>query len=415
MMQFGGCKTPQRRSCEHYLIRISIRIGLYIFLLTFCLLVGWNYWIPTYLYSYGGYYGLGGYDFSIFYAAGSSWLTHEHPYLNSPGSGFVYPPTSLPFFGLFALFNLDLAKQLWAFTYFIVFAVALLALALTIEGEGRLSYISTAVLLFFTSISLMIMMGYGQSHLLVASLAVLSFASLRMKHPSVSAALLSIASLVKGPPILLLIYFVLYRKDLQYFLRFVFSTVMIIGASLLVVPIGLYWYYVANVAPALSIVASGDQNLSIVRYISLAGMSKFSPLVSLMGICLFAAFSVYVGSHQPRSFVRQRVHGDGIFLMNILVMLLLGPRTWPANYVWVILPVALVLSDLLIADVKAVYLGLFGFATFLLNSTTAMQPFLQPSTLNTMNTMLLPLPMIGTIVLILILIPVYFRPTIITA
>jgi len=127
-------------------------IKRYILVATICLLIIWNYWIPTFLYaSTVSFYGSGGPDFNTFYLAGESWLSHKNPYLNIAPSPFVYPPTSLPFYGMFALFQIDFASWLWMVTYFIVFAVALLALACTLDGERRSLYVTIALLLFFTS------------------------------------------------------------------------------------------------------------------------------------------------------------------------------------------------------------------------------------------------------------------------
>ena len=51
------------------------------------------------------------------------------------GTEFIYPPTSLPFYSVFALCDFRLASQLWVDTYLSLFAVALLALALTLKDD----------------------------------------------------------------------------------------------------------------------------------------------------------------------------------------------------------------------------------------------------------------------------------------
>jgi uncharacterized membrane protein len=249
------------------------------------------------------------------------------------------------------------------------------------------------------------MMVLGQSDLLVASLAILSFVGLRIKRPRLSSVLLSVASLMKGPPFLLLIYFVLYRRDLKYLVSFLVSTVLIVGASLLVVPFDLYSYYVTKVVPGLSIVMPGEANQSIIRYVSLVGMSKLSPVVSLAGLGVFSIFSLYVNSNKFGG-LDKILRDDAMFLMNVLVMLALGPRTWPANYVWIILPVALFLSGLLTEHVKITYLALVGFATFLLNSAL-IQTFLLYA--------ILPLAIIGNLIMILSLMLIYLRPTLVAS
>jgi hypothetical protein len=146
---------------------------------------------------------------------------------------------------------------------------------------------------------------------------------------------------------------------------------VIVGASLLVVPIGLYWYYIVNVVPMLSVALSLESNQSLVGSMSLAGMSKLTPFVSLAGFGLFALFSFNVNSNRWASaFGKRTLREDAMFLMNILVMLLFDPRSLVYPYVWVILPLALFLSTLLMEGPKLAYLALIGFATCFLNSSS---------------------------------------------
>jgi hypothetical protein len=351
-------------------------------------------WSAPFTSLYGGPSG----DFGTFHQAGRVWLGQGNPY-NQTGraAGFIYPPTSLPFYGAFALFDFRFASQLWVIAYFSVFVGALLSLALTIEGERRYVFVSIAIVLLLTSYPLLFLMQWGQSDLLVAGLAIISLVCERLKHRSVSAVLLSIATLLKGPAFLLLIYFVLFRRDLRYLTHFLISTLVIVGASLFVVPIGLYWYYVANVVPAL---------LSVAGNWSLAGMSKISSVASIAGIGLFAAFSFWAGSKNFPIINQKTLPADAMFLMTVLVTLQVNPRSADYQYVWIILPLALFLSALLMEQVKMKYVMLVGFTTFLLNSVLSPDflnyaPFPRP----------LPLEIIGNLMLTLSLIPIFIHPT----
>ncbi len=290
-------------------------IKRYIIVGTFCVLIGWNYWIPTFLYSSTvSLYGSGGPDFNTFYLAGESWLLHKNPYINVAPSPFVYPPTSLPFYGVFALFQIDFASWLWMLTYFIIFAIALVAVGFTLKDERKSLYVSIAALLFFTSYPLLIMMTLGQSDLLVASLSILSLVGYRLKHSTVSAILLSAATLLKGPPVLLLIYFVLYNRDPKYAVRFVASTVAFVVFSLVTVPFAWYAYYVTNVLPGLSVVSSWYMNQSIVTYVSAFGFGKISGVISALGVGLFALFSLFASRRRIELFHGKSLLGDGMFL-----------------------------------------------------------------------------------------------------
>jgi hypothetical protein len=345
-------------------------------------------------------YGGPSLDFYTFQQAGRAWLTHGNPYnLTGQAAGFIYPPTSLPFYGMFASFDFQQASILWFIVYFSVFLVALLSLALTIEGERRYVYVSLAVLLVLTSYPLLFLMQWGQSDLLVAGFAILGLVGERLNHRFTSAALLSIATLLKGPAVVLLIYFVIFRRDLRYLGCFLISTCLIVGVSLLVVPVGLYWYYLTTVIPTLSVTLNpGGQ--SFARYL-LLGLIKLTPVVSLAGVCLFGYFAFWVGSKNLPAINERTLSVDGMFLMNVLIMLQLNLRSDYYQYVAVILPLALFLSALLMENVKIEYLALVGFSTFLLNSVVA-PDFLGFHTY--------PFEMVGNVMLTLGIILMYLRP-----
>src|SRR5208282_5880980 len=330
-----------------------------IILLAICFWIFWNSWATWFLWrTVAPLYDPKETDFGIYYAAGQSWLAGVNPYL---GLRFVYPPASLPFFGLFALFNFNVAAPLWAVVYLSVFALAFLALLLTIRGRERALFLSIGVLLFLTSFPFQQELLFNQINLLVASISILSLVSQKMRRKFASSLLLSIATLLKGPPILLLIYFVLFRRDLRYLAYFLISIVTVVGLSLLAVPVHLYWYYFTYVATLLSVAAtaSASTNQSVVGYMSNVGLSYLTPIVSLACVGLFAFFAFYVNSNKfPHASDKQSIRADAMFLMNVLVMLLFVSRAWIQDYVWVILPLALVLSSLLILDVKLAYLAL---------------------------------------------------------
>jgi hypothetical protein len=390
-----------------------------VLLLIVCLWIGWNYWAPLVALStnYRADYrempwGLArsdSHDFYIFYQAGRSWLSQLNPYaLNGRGTGFVYPPASLPFFAVFALFDFTFASQLWWVSYFSLFVVASLALALTLDGDRRGLYISIVLLLFLTSYPLLINFWLGQIDLLITSLTVLSLVCERRKHPFASAVLLSIGNLMKGSAIFFLIYFVIFRRNFRYLTHFIVSTLVIVILSLLVVPLKLYWYYLVNVLPATYSQYESNMSQSLARLLYLGGMNRSAiQATSLVGISLFALFSFYANSNRwSDAFGKSTLRADAMFLMNGLIILLLSPRSLLYPYVWVILPVALFLSALLMEEMKMGYLMLVGFATCLLNFA------IFPSFFDYRP--LLPLTVIGNLIMILSLMLIYIRPTLIS-
>src|SRR5208337_4772672 len=97
-----------------------------IFMLTICFLIAWNYWVPLAVVNPFStrnlpfsQYGTDNRDFHVYYLTGGSWLSKANPYtLNGRATSFVYPPASLPFFGIFAKLDFNIASQLWAVLYF---------------------------------------------------------------------------------------------------------------------------------------------------------------------------------------------------------------------------------------------------------------------------------------------------------
>ena len=368
-----------------------------------CAWLIWNFWIPDWTTPWNKY---GYVDFGIFYNAGKALIQHQNPYPRIPIYGkpeFFYPPTSLLLFGLYARFDFAFAKVLWFATYLTVFVAATLSCILVIGDETKQWFVLIAPLLTLVSYPFHNLMFAGQSDLLMASLTILSLVSQRLKHDNVSAFLLSSATLLKGPPLLLLIYFVLYRRDIKYLLRFLFSMALIVGASLAVVPIHLYWYYVVIVAPQL-LISAGPFHQSIMSYLNAVNVNYLSPVISVLGVAIFAFFAFHVGCRKANKNI---LRDDAMFLMNILVYLLLGPQTSPYSYVWVILPLALFFSTLL-AEEKArlLYLALVSFAAFLLSSNNYINPYVIIWQ-NSNGQLPLPINVAGNLMMTLSLIPIF--------
>jgi hypothetical protein len=227
-----------------------------------------------------------------------------------------------------------------------------------------------------------------------------SLAFLRSKHELASAVVLSCATLLKGPAVLLLAYFVIFRKDVKYLLHFLLSIVVILAVSLLVVPTTDYWWYLTQVVPTFASVINANSNQSIGGVVSIAHSNYVAPVASLGGFVLYLLFSYWAGGRRL-PFSQEDLSSDSMFLMNVLVVLLFGPRSTIYPYVWVILPLALFLSGILIEPIKAGYLTLVGLGAFLLNSNLA------PSIL---NYQVLPLEVVGNIMMCLCLVLLFTCP-----
>jgi hypothetical protein len=196
----------------------------------------------------------------------------------------------------------------------------------------------------------------------------LSLTAYGSNHSRVSATLLAAGTLLKGSPVFFLLYFVVYHRDLRYLVYFLESSAAVFAISLLVVPIQLYWVWLVNVFPTLFIGSNLPLDESVMGVLSISGLRYITPVVFSVGVCLFAVFAYRV---RPKSLTKpasqSSVAADAMFLMNSVVLLLLGTRSWPQDYVWVILPTALFLSALLAERVNPFYLTVVCVAAFLFN------------------------------------------------
>jgi hypothetical protein len=389
---------------------------------TVCLWVIWNGWAEFFLWftqwsTISDSTRLT--DFSNLYQDGKWWLSgayvnpQTHAIFPYP---FAYPPTSLPFFGFFAQFDFGVAAQLWTGICLTVFFVALLSVAVVIKRSRRYVFISIAILLFFTSFALRAELLLGQINLLLEGLTILSLVTYRLKHSKTSATILASATMLKGPPVLFLIYFVIFHKDLRYLFNFLESTAAILGISLLVVPIQLYWTWAVNVLPMLFTAAALPINESVTGAISLSGLSYLTPGVFVAAICMFAAFAYRVTPISSTSVVDQfSLPADAMFLMTALFMLLLGSRSWTQDYVWVIIPAALFLSVLLVNEVRASYFIVVSLATFLFNlDQYPLFTYYLPYYITYSRVAMVPTSLIGNLLMTSALILLFARPQLIS-
>ena len=383
--------------------------------LTLGLLIVWNYWMPLIASTSPFTYSLGSGDFALFYRAAGLWLANQNPYmLNGATTNFVYPPSSLPLYGLFALMDFRPASEMWALSYLLVFIVACSLLGYTLEADRKRIYVLAAILMFITSYPVLYLIELGQCDLLVAGVAILGLAFHRMGHRSVSAFSLSIATLLKGPAVLFLIYFAVFQRDVRYLAYFLVSTTSLVVASLLVVSVGLYSYYLTKVLPMLSTGASSGRfqvtmngAQSIPTLFTLAGFSYITPVVSILGFIVFGIFSFWVGSRTSEPVVRGAIFGDGMFLMNVLMMLLFIPRTESYSYVWVILPLALLLSALVVEKPNPLFLVLICFSIFMFNCFNSLKLF----GLQSLPIVQGPFETVGSLILTFALVVMYLKPT----
>ncbi len=330
--------------------------------LALCALVGWVYFFPPALDLFLKKSALGypSPDFYAYFIAGKAYNLGVDPYLdhhvdlpvlNNPRiegfSGFIYPPTVLPFYGLLARLSYNAARAVWALLNLGALLAVLGVLLARAKPAERPRLFMTGALLTLTSYPVLTHLGQGQVDLLVCSLSVLAYLQYRSARQWSSALLLSLAILIKFNPIVLLAALVLYTWDYKYLLRFGLVFALVVAASLLFFPPGYYLTFIKDILPDISQGRAYYTNQSLIRLV--AYQAPWPSLVAGGGFALFSAFCLYAGWRRrraPNALPAAPLAQDAIFLMNILALLLFSGHSWTMAYVWLILPLAELLPRL---------------------------------------------------------------------
>lgn len=391
----------KHRSNKHFLL-IVLGFGI--------ILLFWNLWLPLAKQSYS----TGdpkNHDLFAYYVAGKSSGLDLDPYKNNgdahddlynprkgaPGySKYIYPPTFLPIYSLLASLDYDDARIFWIYSYFTIFILTFIYIVSWVPPMKRSRIILFGTLLILTSRPLLLLIRAGQVDLIVASLIILSFVTYLRGKPLISAVLLSVATFIKVNPIFFLATFVILFKDFRYVTYYSVASIVIIFFSSLFIPIKLYSEYFVDILPSIAQGSSYVYNQSLVRFlepilaksiywldvrgISIVPEGFILGLFSVVGISVFALGIILFRNRWSNSSFRlgyMPIEKTGldfvIFFMNLLVILLVSSITWQMAYVWVILPLSIVMAYIY-DGVKLSYFIMFGISALLLNSVIYEEP-----------------------------------------
>lgn len=395
-------KTEIKKRPDKNFLLIVIGFGI--------ILLFWNLWLPLTKQSYS----TGdpkNHDLFAYYVAGKSNNLGLDPYKNNgaahdelynprkgaPGySKYIYPPTFLPIYSLLAFLDYDDARIFWIYSYFTIFIITFIFIVSWVPPPKRLRIILIGTLLILTSRPLLLLIRAGQVDLIVASLIISSFVTYLRGKPLVSAVFLSVATLIKVNPIFFLATFVILFKDFRYVIYYSVSSIVLFFLSLLFIPIELYSEYFVDILPTIAQGSSYVYNQSLVRFlepilaksiywldvrgVSIVPEGFILGLFSLAGVSVFALGIILFTNRWSDSSIRlgyMPIEKTGldfvIFFMNLLVILLVSSITWQMAYVWVILPLSIVMAYIY-DGVKLWYFILFGISAVLLNSVVYEEP-----------------------------------------
>jgi hypothetical protein len=335
-----------------------------IVLLLAAAVLGANFWVGIIRNTFddkSSAVGVPQHDFFQYYAGGHNWKLGVDPYVNHPDdarvmhqprpnypeiSGYIYPPTVLPLFGALSGLSYDEARTAWLALNVSAFALLILA-AMAVSKGRRLEVLTAAVILTMVSFAFFYHVHEGQIDMIIAALSISAFLLYPRWRGWPSAALLALAVAIKVSPILLVAVVCLYFRDWRFLLKVLVCGVAIVLGSLAFVDAGLWREYVVKILPTISGSDPSPFNQTPLRF-----WYKY-PLAVKAGSALgYAAllFLVWVAGRNTRRLpqagrrVDARTERNSVLLLAVVLTLLFSPLAWQMAYVWVIVPLALVLT-----------------------------------------------------------------------
>ena len=340
-------------------------------LLLLALALAANFWIDGVAQSFNSPHGLQysseadygheNFDFLQYYAGGHNWSLGLDPYANHPGdpramllprigdfsiSGYIYPPTYLPVYAAFSRLPYGLARTLWLALDLAALAGAIIVATLTARRR-RLAIVTAAVLLVVGSYPFMSHVYQGQIDMLVAGLSVSAFLLYPRWRGWPSAACLALAVAAKVTPVLLLAVIVLYFWDWRFLLKSALCGGILFVSSLPFIGLALYREFVFTTLPKVSVPQASLINQTSLRY--LANHPSIAQVATVAGYAALLGLAALVGrSSRHMTEGRRPVPLDteryAVLTLGVSFMLFFSPLAWQMAYVWLIVPLALLIT-----------------------------------------------------------------------
>ena len=141
---------------------------------------------------------------------------------------------------------------------------------------------------------------------------------------------------------------VVYFRDWRFLLKTLACGVVVVAVSLAVVDFSLYREFVTSILPKIAGSDPSPYNQTPLRFWSRYPLAV--KLGSALGYAALIFLTWVVGRNSQRLAdadrpVDRRTERNAVLLMAVLLMLLFSPLSWMMAYVWVIVPLALVLTS----------------------------------------------------------------------
>ena len=282
---------------------------------------------------------------------------------------------------------------MWLALYLAGYAGLTVVVVRSALPEHRPTLLALSALLTFSSFPFLMHIHNGQSDVFILVLILLGWTAYARGGRLMAGILFALAALAKVSPVLFLVYFVLYRRDGRFLLAFTLTCAVVALVSLAFVPASLYRDYVTDVLPQVAQGTDYWPNQSLLRYIP-STMRALAPVVTTVGLGLFAAFAFWIGRRHTEELRRPGWPlgagpwtSESVFLMNLAAILIFSGKVWSMAYVWMVLPMALFLTYILHHPIRRWYLGLAAATALLLVAKIYGYPLL--NSLNLFGSLLL--------------------------
>lgn len=226
----------------------------------------------------------------------TGWLHGQDPYLRAlhdpsagarPGSGFVYPPYSLPFFAALAQLN-GLALVVWQLAQLAALGWLVFALAVP-RTPQRVAVLTIITVTFYPVITNVVL---GQVGLLMVAALWVAMRLTQRWHDGMAGLLLALGGLFKVFPLLLIIGFAMRRR----WRACLVTTVSAAGVVLATMPwVGRYWpKYLSSILFAKATTATTFGDAQSIVSAAMRAFPNAPSAAQLVGLVLAAGILITI-------------------------------------------------------------------------------------------------------------------------
>lgn len=228
-------------------------------------------------------------DFTCYYNAIVSILKGLNPYTIDSMFGYIYPPTSFLFIGLFGTVDYIVAKYLWILLSLVAFFVSQWILVTSLFKENRVFYFLIFTILGVNLFPFKHTLGMGQINLFILLISTLIYYSYINNKKTLAGLFLAVATAIKISPIILVIFFI-RKREYKTIASFIISFVTLTVTAAIMFGWNISQYYWTTSFPGIQQGSDEYANQSLSAFMNRLMISNLH--VSLVNSCLFLAATI---------------------------------------------------------------------------------------------------------------------------